>query len=174
VQIESADFLPKFESICAEAGYPLDRLQLEITEQTLVRQVESAASNIQSLRAKGVRVAIDDFGMGYSSLTYLRQFPVDVLKIDRTFIQDIQTLDQARVGVSLADAIIAMAKSLELALIAEGVEYPAQISYLRQQACDTAQGFLFSEPCNAAQMQGLLDKGSFAHLLAAAPPIEKS
>ena len=166
--------MPKFESMCAEAGYPLDRLQLEITEQTLVRQVESAASNIQSLRAKGVRVAIDDFGMGYSSLTYLRQFPVDVLKIDRTFIQDIQTLDQARVGVSLADAIIAMAKSLGLALIAEGVEYPAQISYLRQQACDTAQGFLFSEPCNAAQMQRLLDEGSFAHLLAAAPPIEKS
>jgi diguanylate cyclase (GGDEF)-like protein len=107
VQIESADFLPKFESMCAEAGYPLDRLQLEITEQTLVRQVELAASNVQSLRAKGVRVAIDDFGMGYSSLTYLRQFPVDVLKIDRTFIQDIQTLAQARVGVSLADAIIA-------------------------------------------------------------------
>ena len=174
VQIESADFLPKLESMCAEAGYPLDRLQLEITEQTLVRQVKSAASNIQSLRAKGVRVAIDDFGMGYSSLTYLRQFPVDVLKIDRTFIQDIQTLDQARVGVSLADAIIAMAKSLGLALIAEGVEYPAQISYLRQQACDTAQGFLFSEPCNAAHMQRLLDEGSFAHLLAAAPPIEKS
>jgi diguanylate cyclase (GGDEF)-like protein len=131
VQIESADFLPKFESMCAEAGYPLDRLQLEITEQTLVRQVELAAANVQSLRAKGVRVAIDDFGMGYSSLTYLRQFPVDVLKIDRTFIQDIQTLAQARVGVSLADAIIAMAKSLRLALIAEGVEYSAQISYLR-------------------------------------------
>jgi EAL domain-containing protein (putative c-di-GMP-specific phosphodiesterase class I) len=158
--------------MCAEAGYPLDRLQLEITEQTLVRQVELAASNVQSLRAKGVRVAIDDFGMGYSSLTYLRQFPVDVLKIDRTFIQDIQTLAQARVGVSLADAIIAMAKSLGLALIAEGVEYPAQVSYLRRQACDSAQGFLFSEPCNATQMQRLLDHEGFAHLLEAALPIE--
>ena len=173
VQIESADFLPKFESICAAAGYPLERLQLEITEQTLVRQVELAAANIQSLRAKGVRVAIDDFGMGYSSLTYLRQFPVDVLKIDRTFIQDIQTLAQARVGVSLADAIIAMAKSLGLELIAEGVEYSAQISYLRQQACDMAQGYLFSEPCDAAQMQRLMDQEGFAHLLEAALPIEK-
>ena len=173
VQIESADFLPKFESICAAAGYPLERLQLEITEQTLVRQVELAAANVQSLRAKGVRVAIDDFGMGYSSLTYLRQFPVDVLKIDRTFIQDIQTLAQARVGVSLADAIIAMAKSLRLALIAEGVEYSAQISYLRQQACDMAQGYLFSEPCDAAQMQRLMDQEGFAHLLEAALPIEK-
>ena len=173
VQIESADFLPKIESMCAAAGYPLERLQLEITEQTLVRQVELAAANVQSLRAKGVRVAIDDFGMGYSSLTYLRQFPVDVLKIDRTFIQDIQTLAQARVGVSLADAIIAMAKSLRLALIAEGVEYSAQISYLRQQACDMAQGYLFSEPCDAAQMQRLMDQEGFAHLLEAALPIEK-
>ena len=173
VQIESADFLPKIESMCAAAGYPLERLQLEITEQTLVRQVELAAANIQSLRAKGVRVAIDDFGMGYSSLTYLRQFPVDVLKIDRTFIQDIQTLAQARVGVSLADAIIAMAKSLGLELIAEGVEYSAQISYLRQQACDMAQGYLFSEPCDAAQMQRLMDQEGFAHLLEAALPIEK-
>ena len=174
VQIESADFLPKIESMCAAAGYPLERLQLEITEQTLVRQVELAAANIQSLRAKGVRVAIDDFGMGYSSLTYLRQFPVDVLKIDRTFIQDIQTLAQARVGVSLADAIIAMAKSLGLELIAEGVEYSAQISYLRQQACDMAQGYLFSEPCDAAQMQRLMDQEGFAHLLEAALPIEKA
>ena len=173
VQIESADFLPKIESMCAAAGYPLERLQLEITEQTLVRQVELAAANIQSLRAKGVRVAIDDFGMGYSSLTYLRQFPVDVLKIDRTFIQDIQTLAQARVGVSLADAIIAMAKSLGLELIAEGVEYSAQISYLRQQACDMAQGYLFSEPCDAAQMRRLLDQEGFADLLEAALPIEK-
>ena len=173
VQIESADFLPKIESMCAAAGYPLERLQLEITEQTLVRQVELAAANIQSLRAKGVRVAIDDFGMGYSSLTYLRQFPVDVLKIDRTFIQDIQTLAQARVGVSLADVIIAMAKSLGLELIAEGVEYSAQISYLRQQACDMAQGYLFSEPCDAAQMQRLMDQEGFAHLLEAALPIEK-
>ena len=72
--------MPKLESMCAAAGYPFDRLPFEIMDQTLVRQVESAASNIQSLRAKGVRVAIDDFGMGYSSLTYLRQFPVDVLK----------------------------------------------------------------------------------------------
>jgi len=116
----------------------------------MVRKVESAASNIQGLCAKGVQRAIDDFGVGYSFLTYLHQFPIDVLKIDRTFIQDIQTHDQARFGASLADAVIAMAKSPGLALIAEGVEYPAQISYLRQKACDTAQGFLFSEPCNAA------------------------
>ena len=140
----------------------------------MVRKVEAAASNIQGLCAKDVLVAIDDFGVGYSSLTYLHQFPIDVLNIDCTFIQDIQTHDQARFGASLADAVIAMAKSPGLALIADGVEYPAQISYLRQQACDTAQGVLFSEPCNAAQMQLLLDEGSIAHLLAAAPPIEKS
>ena len=94
---------------------------------------------------QGCPGAIDDFG-GLLSLTYVHQFPVDVLKIDRTLILDIQTLDQARLGTSLADAV----EESGLALIAEGVEYPAQISYLRRQACDTAQGFLFSEPCNAA------------------------
>jgi EAL domain-containing protein (putative c-di-GMP-specific phosphodiesterase class I) len=78
VQIESADFLSKFESMCAEAGYPLDRLRLEITEQTMVCKLELAASNIQGLCAKGVRVTIDDFGGGYSSLTYLHQFQIDV------------------------------------------------------------------------------------------------
>ena len=83
----------------------LDRLRLEITEQTMDRKVESAASNIQGLCAKGVQRAIDDFGVGYSSLTYVHQFPVDVLKIDRTLILDIQTLDQARLGTSLADAV---------------------------------------------------------------------
>ena len=85
-------------------------------------------------------MAIDDFGVGYSSLTYLHRFPVDALKIDRTFIQDIQTHDQARFGASLADAVIAMAKSPGLALIAEGVEYPAQISYLRPEGLRYGSG----------------------------------
>lgn len=85
-----------------------------------------------------MKVAIDDFGMGYSSLSYLRQLPVDVLKIDQTFIQEIQTDSDARAGVSLADAIIAMAKGLGLSVIAEGVERRAQLAYLSQQGCDQA------------------------------------
>lgn len=170
-QIESRGFLRSIATLCAAMEYPFDRLQIELTEQTLVRQVELAASNIQALRKRGVKVAIDDFGKGYSSLTYLRQFPVDVLKIDQTFIQDIQTSSDAKAGVTLADVVIAMAKGLGLTLIAEGVEHPAQIEYLRQQACDQAQGFLFSEPCDAAQMLKVLDVGSFAKELQAAAAV---
>ena len=129
---------------------PQYKLRAQTVYQSSSLCAPSLAIKIQGLCAKGVRVAIDDFGVGYSFLTYLHQFPIDVLKIDRTFIQDIQTHDQARFGASLADAVIAMAKSPGLALIAEGVEYPAQISYLRQKARDSAQGFLFSEPRNAA------------------------
>ena len=103
-----------------ETQFPFERLQIELTEQALVRQVERAAATIQALRVKGVKVAIDDFGMGYSSLSYLRQFPADVLKIDQSFIQEIQTESDAKAGVSLADAIIAMAKGLGLSVIAEG------------------------------------------------------
>ena len=156
------------------AEYPFDRLKIELTEQALVRQLELAAANIQALRNRGVKVAIDDFGKGYSSLTYLRQFPVDVLKIDQTFIQDIQTSRDAKAGVTLADVVIAMAKGLGLTLIAEGVEYPAQIEYLRQQACDQAQGFLFSEPCDAAQMTKVLAAGSFAKELQAAAQVSEA
>lgn len=173
-QIESRGFLRSIEALCAAMQYPFDRLQIELTEQALVRQVELAAANIQALRNRGVKVAIDDFGKGYSSLSYLRQFPVDVLKIDQTFIQDIQTSRDAKAGVTLADVVIAMAKGLGLTLIAEGVEYPAQIEYLRQQACDQAQGFLFSEPCDAAQMTKVLAVGSFAKELQAAAQVSEA
>ena len=145
---EGSDFLQVIESLCKETTFPLQCLQIELTEQALVRQIERAAVSIQALRAKGVRVAIDDFGMGYSSLSYLRQFPVDVLKIDQTFIQEIQTERDAKAGVSLVDAIIAMAKGLGLSVVAEGVEQPAQLAYLCQQSCDQAQGYLFGEPCD--------------------------
>ena len=172
-QIEGADFLLAIESLCEETGFPLERLQIELTEQTLVRQIELAAANIQALRSMGVKVAIDDFGMGYSSLSYLRQFPVDVLKIDQTFIQDIQTQRDAKAGVSLADAIIAMAKGLGLNVIGEGVERPAQITYLCQQGCDRAQGYLFGEPCDENQMLLTVAQGGFKDLLDVTAPAEE-
>jgi EAL domain-containing protein (putative c-di-GMP-specific phosphodiesterase class I) len=112
-----------------------------------------------------VRVAIDDFGMGYSSLSYLRQFPVDVLKIDQTFIQEIQTESDAKAGVSLADAIIAMAKGLGLRVVAEGVERPAQLAYLCQQSCDQAQGYLFGEPCDEKEMLSVLAQGGYKDII---------
>lgn len=117
-----------------------------------------------------MKVAIDDFGMGYSSLSYLRQLPVDVLKIDQTFIQEIQTDSDARAGVSLADAIIAMAKGLGLSVIAEGVERRAQLAYLSQQGCDQAQGYLFGEPCDEKEMLSVLAQGDFRDILDATAP----
>jgi sensor c-di-GMP phosphodiesterase-like protein len=103
--------------------------------------------------------------MGYSSLNYLRQFPVDVLKIDQTFIQEIQTQSDAKAGVSLADAIIAMAKGLGLTVIGEGVERSAQLDYLCRQGCDQAQGFLFSAPCDEQRMLSLLAQGGYQDIL---------
>ena len=166
-QIERPDFLQLVESLCEETGFPLERLQIELTEQTLVRHVERAAANIQALRSKGVKVAIDDFGMGYSSLNYLRQFPVDVLKVDQTFIQEIQTESDAKAGVSLADAIIAMAKGLGLNVIGEGVERPAQLAYLYQQGCDQAQGYLFGMPGDEQEVLSALAEGGYKDVVEA-------
>lgn len=164
-QFESAGFLAEVEELCAATNFPFERLQIELTEQTLVRQVLRSQANIKGLRDRGVKVGIDDFGMGYSSLSYLHQFPVDSLKIDRTFIYDIQNLNDARVGVSLADAIIAMAKGLNLTVIAEGVEHAAQVDYLRRQGCDVAQGHLFGAACDADEMSKRLAGGGFSGLL---------
>ena len=164
-QIERPDFLQEIESLCEETQFPFECLQIELTEQALVRQVERAAATIQALRVKGVKVAIDDFGMGYSSLSYLRQFPADVLKIDQTFIQEIQTESDAKAGVSLADTIIAMAKGLGLRVIAEGVERPAQLAYLCHKGCDQAQGYLFGEPCDENEMQSVLARGGYRDIL---------
>ena len=164
-QIESPDFWRQLQDLCRETGFPANRLNIELTEQTLVRQIEHAASNIQAARNQGVQIAIDDFGMGYSSLQYLREFPVDILKIDRSFIKDLHTEQDIATGVSLVDAIIAMAKGLGLKLIAEGVERPAQLSYLQANSCDQAQGYLFTGPCNAEQMRNVLFGPGFASLI---------
>lgn len=169
-QIEHAEFPQEIDTLCKEADFPVECLQIELTEQALVRQIERAAVSIQALRDKGVKVAIDDFGMGYSSLSYLRQLPVDVLKIDQTFIQEIQTDSDARAVVSLADAIIAMAKGLGLSVIAEGVERRAQLAYLSQQGCDQAQGYLFGEPCDEKEMLSVLAQGDFRDTLDATAP----
>ena len=114
-----------------------------------------------------MKIAIDDFGMGYSSLKYLREFPIDILKIDRSFIQDLHTDQDVEAGVSLVDAIIAMAKGLGLTLIAEGVERPAQLAYLQGKSCDQAQGYLFTQACSSEQMLKVLSGSGFAAVVGA-------
>jgi EAL domain-containing protein (putative c-di-GMP-specific phosphodiesterase class I) len=123
-------------------------LELELTESLLLSNADVMFSVFQELKAMGLKLAIDDFGTGYSSLSYLKKFPVSKLKIDRSFVRDVAVnADDA----AIATAIISMAKSLKLKVIAEGVENEAQMSFLRTQHCDEIQGYYFSRPLSPEQ-----------------------
>jgi EAL domain-containing protein (putative c-di-GMP-specific phosphodiesterase class I) len=126
---------------------------LELTESSLIDDSGRSATRLQALRALGVRIAIDDFGTGYSSLNYLRRFPMDVLKIDRSFTDGIAlTSEQA----SLVSAMIAMGDSLELTVVAEGVEDHDQLDHLRTLRCPLGQGFFFSHPLDRDALEAML------------------
>jgi EAL domain-containing protein (putative c-di-GMP-specific phosphodiesterase class I) len=139
--------------VLAETGCPAGRLELEITESVLMERPDSAAHTLQRLSDMGVQLAIDDFGTGYSSLSYLKRFPINALKIDRSFVRDIAA---ARVAGNddgaIAAAVIALAHSMGLTVVAEGVETEQQRDFLRALRCDQAQGFYFSEPVSAAAL----------------------
>jgi|GEM_PF-374383 len=128
-------------------------LKLELTENVAMDDAVASSATFQQLRTLGVRIAIDDFGTGYSSLSYLKRFPIDTLKIDRSFIRDIPTDPN---DAAIANAIIAMAHSLHLEVVAEGVETEEQLAFLRQHGCDAIQGYLISRPQTAASTTALL------------------
>ena len=145
--------------IIAQTGFPPEWLELELTESMIMGQEALAAERLASLKALGLRLAIDDFGTGYSSLAYLKRFPIDVLKIDRSFVDDIP---QDVNDMEIASAIVAMARALRIEVVAEGVETAAQLAFLREQRCAMYQGFLFSEPVPAdafARLPGLVAPG---------------
>lgn len=129
--------------LLGRAGVPQHKLQVELTERTLIEASNSAVSALRSLRQAGIQVGLDDFGTGYSSLAYLRQFPLDFVKIDRSFIHD---LDVSPTERSIVGAIIGLAHALDLAVVAEGVETETQCHILEDLECDRAQGFLFARP----------------------------
>ena len=131
---------------------PGTTLVVEVTETALVADLDAAAATLAELRALGVRVALDDFGTGYSSLSYLRALPVDILKIDRSFVQDLDTGD-----ARLLTAVVAMAGSLGLTSVAEGVEHESQAVALREMHCERAQGYLFARPMPADELTRLLE-----------------
>jgi EAL domain-containing protein (putative c-di-GMP-specific phosphodiesterase class I) len=128
-------------------------LQLGVTESMVMRNVSRAIKVLDAIQSRGIRLAIDDFGNGYSSMSLMKQFPIDTIKIDRSFVRDlpVDTEDQA-----IAQAIISMGKALGMTVIAEGVETLEQGAFLRSHACDEMQGFLFSKPLPAREMAGLL------------------
>ena len=130
-----------------------DLLELEITESTLMHDVDKAIRTLKAFRDMGVRLAIDNFGTGYSSLSNLRQFPIDTIKIDGSLIHDLS--NQTENG-GIAEAIIAMGRTLSMTVIAEGVETKAQVDFLRERACDEFQGFYCSKAVPAVEFLALL------------------
>ncbi|WP_428033256.1 two-component system response regulator [Amphritea sp.] len=139
--------------VLQDTGLPVNCLELEITENMLMDDVEGSVETLHRLKALGVQLAIDDFGTGYSSLSYLKRFPIDRLKVDRSFITHVTT-DQG--DASVTQAIIAVAHNLGLSVTAEGVEDEAQLAFLQQYACEEVQGFLFSKPLVADDLAELL------------------
>jgi EAL domain-containing protein (putative c-di-GMP-specific phosphodiesterase class I) len=152
------DGLPKdIAAAISNSGMRPELLELEITESMMMRSVERAASVLRSLKAMGVTLAIDDFGTGYSSFTLIRRFPIDTLKIDRSFIQDMPGDAESR---AITEAIIAMGKTLHLRVVAEGVETKAQRQFLCEHGCDEMQGYYLSTPVNPKTLGELLRRNA--------------
>ncbi|HEX8003680.1 MAG TPA: EAL domain-containing protein [Mycobacteriales bacterium] len=153
-QLEHPALLAQVRAAIADAGIEAGDLTLEITESVLAADVEVVRGQLASLQGLGVKVAIDDFGTGYSSFSYLHQFPIDVLKIDRAFVMDLESAecDQA----DIVRAIVSLARSRGFRTVAEGIEEPVQAHVLRELGCDTGQGYLFAKPLAPADADGLL------------------
>lgn len=155
LQLQRADIVETFEQVLRETGLDPTLVELEVTETALMRQPETAVRRLHECRRAGIRVAIDDFGMGYSSLGQLRALPVDRIKIDRAFVHGIGRGDTG----AIASAVVTLAKALGLAVIAEGVETAAQREFLLSIGCVDAQGYLYSRPLDAEDMTQLLLNG---------------
>jgi len=145
--------VPDLAAILSATGMGAQLLELEIAESLLMRDVEKSLGILARLKGMGVRIAIDDFGVGYSSLAALKQFPLDTIKIDRSFIRDVASVDEDK---ALTEAIIAMGRTLSLTVVAQGVETKAQADFLRLNACDEFQGFYLDVPMPADQASALL------------------
>jgi diguanylate cyclase (GGDEF)-like protein/PAS domain S-box-containing protein len=161
LQFLHSDIVALVSDTLAATGFPAGNLELELTESTLMARETEAIEILQALRALGVRVAIDDFGTGYSSLAYLTKLPLDVLKIDKSFIDPIP---HSTSDMTIAATIIAMAQKLGLLVLAEGVETPEQFTFLANEGCDLFQGYLFSPAVVAADFEALLRKQPYRSL----------
>ena len=155
MQFRQKNFAEELAHIADKTGIPVNCLELELTESSVMRDAEAMIEILEKLHSMGFQLSIDDFGTGYSSLNYLRRFPVDKIKIDQSFVKD-ATVHESAGGI--VTAIIALARSLKLKVIAEGVETGEQLQVLRAQGCDQAQGFLFSPGLEVAQFESLIQR----------------
>jgi diguanylate cyclase (GGDEF)-like protein len=162
-QFRRGDLVNTIAVVIEETGLNPSKLEIEITEGTLIEDIDGARLTLQELRDMGVRVSVDDFGTGYSSLSYLKKFPVDILKIDQSFVDEV-TEDPDDAAISRA--IVNMARSLRLKVIAEGVETIEQLEFLRRLGCDAAQGFHFSRPVDPDKIGELYEAASEARATA--------
>jgi len=142
-QFSDPDLVASIASILKEEQLPANLLELELTEGLLLEATEDTRLQLDQLKSFGLTLAMDDFGTGYSSLSYLKKFPIDVIKIDRSFIKDIPGNQD---DVEITSAVIAMARKLHLKVVAEGIETPEQLKFLRRHRCDIGQGYLFDKP----------------------------
>jgi PAS domain S-box-containing protein len=156
IDLVSPGFLDTVAAALRASSLPARYLTIEVTESSLVNDMEKACATLEALRSFGATIALDDFGTGYSSLAYLKRLPVDTLKIDRTFVSEIQKSSSDSV---IADAILAIAKKFEVAVTAEGVESAEQAHILRAMGCDSLQGYLFSPPIAAENIDAMLVRG---------------
>ncbi|MDB6084333.1 MAG: hypothetical protein JWN43_2214 [Gammaproteobacteria bacterium] len=156
MEFRDDDFLKSLFAILEETRLDPRALELELTESVLMKRAATTAITLQTLRKSGVQVAIDDFGTGYSSLNYLRRFPIDTLKIDQSFVRQIVDSDDE---AAIVTAVISMARSLKLRVVAEGVETFEELEFLHAHRCEEAQGFYFSRPVPADQFAKLLQTG---------------
>lgn len=167
-QFSDGGLINLVHSVLHESGLNPRCLTLELTESALIQDVEKAVMTLKQLKELGVHIAVDDFGTGYSSLNYLKRFPIDVLKIDRSFVKDIGL---NREDTAVTSAVIALAHSLDLSVVAEGVETQAQIEFLQRKGCDVLQGFYYSPPLEESE---LLSWQQRWHVPMYTPPLEAS
>jgi EAL domain-containing protein (putative c-di-GMP-specific phosphodiesterase class I) len=148
-QISQHDFSENLKIILQETGLDPKALELEITESVLIQNADKSEKILESVAELGVSIALDDFGTGYSSLAYLKRFPIHTLKIDRNFVKG---LPDKRDDVAIIDAILALARSLGIKVVAEGVETEEQHAFLRDHHCHQMQGFLFARPMPSEEL----------------------
>jgi EAL domain-containing protein (putative c-di-GMP-specific phosphodiesterase class I) len=167
MEFRADNFLTGVFAILEETGLDPRCLDLELTESVLMKHVDSTQTLLQALRAKGVQLTVDDFGTGYSSLSYLRKFPIDALKIDQSFVRQITTAPDE---TTLVTAVIGMGRSLDLRVIAEGVETQEELAFLQAHQCEEAQGYYFSPAVPADQFARLLESG----ISESSPPLRRA